>query len=408
MKRGIFISGLVLSLLVLFLPHAVAQNRHLKIVQGITLLEVYDDNIYLTNNAEQDDWITHAKPAISFDLSFAGRGAVTMGYRGDFAYYNENAKNDWQTNTALFGLNYEAPGGLILGVNNTYTDAEDPFGSDNQYKLGVPNTERWNNNLKGKLGYKYGRSLKVLGFYDYYKQAYDLEQDRTQDYSENEFGFGVQMRLLPKTWGFVRSRYGELDYSSHPAGTGSDESNDADYYWYRMNAGLTWDSGAKMTGELNLGYQWKDYDNETDPGGDRYEKTNTWIAGTAVNFAATATTTLSLNITRTLRQSGADTNEFYEDTSIGLGLRKKLMHKLTLSLGATYGMNEYNQPVAKTKAQDNYLASTSLNYRIRDWLSADLNYTYKKKDSNYVQDEFTDNQVMISVSAVYDSSRHSK
>ncbi len=406
MKRSILIYCLALGSLLLLSTQGTAWGRNLTVIQSIALEGVYDDNIYLTNSSvenEEQDWITHVRPTIGLDLYFVERGGMALGYRGDFAYYKDNHRNDWQTHTGFFSFNYEAPAGLIVGINNTYTHAEDPYGSDSQYGLGDP-TKRWNNDLKGKIGYKFGQRFKILGFYNYYKQAYDLERDRTQDYHDTEFGYAVQMRLLPRTWGFIRYHFGERDYYSHPASASPPaiESDDADFKWHRINTGLAWEPSAKMTGEVNFGYQWKNYDNETDPRGDAYEDKNTWIAATAVSFAATSTTTLSLNVTRALRESGSNTNEFFEDTSIGLGLTKALMSKVSLSLNGSYGKNEYN---IDQKKQYNYLASIGAKVPVKDWLSAGVRYTYKRKDSSRGQDEFTDNQLMISLSAQYPSSR---
>jgi len=410
MKKGLFVFCFVVISLLFFVPGVMAQGGKihfgkLKVIPSLTVQAVYDDNIYLNNSTigrVEDDWITHIKPGLGFDYRFPGeRGGVSLGFMGDLAYYNDNDDNDWQTYNVLFGLNYNAPGGLILGINNIYTDAEDPYGSDNEYNLGVPNTKRWINDLETEIGYDFSNRFKVFGFYNFYTQQYDLRKDQTQDYNSNEAGAGFQMKLLPKTWGFIRYHFGKRDYNSHPPGTGLTNANDADYDWHRANMGLTWDSGAKFSGEINFGYQWMDYDNRLDPNGNRYEDKDTWIASTAVNFDATPTTRLSLTLSRDIRPSGANTYEYYEDTSVGLNLRQKFLRKFTFRLGGSYGKNDYNDPVPKKKKQDNYLFDTGLDYQIQDWLTAGIGYSYMKKDSNYRQDEFKDNMFIMSVSLIY-------
>ena len=413
MNKGILISSLVLSLLTLASVQATAQEGgkihvgNLKIIPGLTVQEIYDDNIYLgngTNNTselEESDWITHFMPSLIFDYTFPERGSLRLGYQGDLAYYSGNDINDWKTHKGFFALDYQAPGGLILGVNNVYTDAEDPYGSLNDYNLGVPNSERWTNDLKSKLGYTFSNRFKILGYYNFYKQDYEEVVDYTQDHYDNEFGAGFQMRLLPKTWGFIRYHYGEREYFTHPAGTGSNERNDSDYNWHRANAGLTWDSGAKLSGEVNFGFQWRDYDNATDINGNRYDDRDTWIASTAVNYNATSTTIISLNIARAVRDSDSNTNQYYEDTSIGAFLRQTLLNKFTLFAGFTYANYDYNLPVNRSRDDDNFMANLKLDYQIQDWLKAGAGYTYNKRDSNYEVNSFTDNQFMISLSGMY-------
>ena len=407
MKRGIFKTCLVVSLLIFLTARVMAQGGRintgkLKVVPGLTVQELYDDNIYLGNGKtepEESDWITHLMPGFGLNYSLQERGSLSLGYEGDLAYYSDNDDNDWQTHKGMFNLAYQAPGGLIVDIDNIYTDAEDPYGNDAQYKLGVPKTERWNNDLKANIGYDFGNRFKITASYNSYKQDYDLERDYTQDYDVNEVGAGFQMRLLPKTWGFVRYHFGKRDYFTHPAGTGSNESNDSDFDWLRVNAGLTWDTGARMIGELNLGYQWKDYDNEFDASTppQRYEDKDTWIASTQVAFRVTPTKTVALSITRALRESGSNTNEYFEDTGIGINLQQVIRTKFTLTVGGAYSQNNYNRP----RQDDNYDANLGLDYRIRDWLRAGVGYKYRKKDSNYVENDSTDNQFMVSLGAVY-------
>jgi len=413
MRKGIYIVCLVASFMILPSPEAKAKEGRIlfgktSIIPGITIQEIYNDNIYLgsgannTTELEEDDWITHIKPGLSLKHDFAGRrGGLNIGYVGDFACYWENDDNNWSSHEGFADLKYTAPGGLILEFNNTYKATEDPYGSDNQYKLGVPKTERWSNTLKTKAGYKFSDRFKAFAFYNYYKQDYDLKQDFTQDYNTNEAGAGLQVRVLPKTWGFVRYHYGKRDYCSHPAGWGVTEANDADFDWHRANVGVTWDTGTKLSGELNLGYIWKGYDNTTDSTGNIYEDKDTWIASTGISFTAAPTTTLSLSMTRKLRDSGADSRQYYEDTGIGLGLTQVFLGKITLSLNGACGRNNYNSPVGKEKKQDNYLASAKLDYEIQDWLSAGAGYSYFRKDSNYIVDEFTNNQFTITLRMVY-------
>jgi len=413
MKKAVLIICIGLSLMVVL--HARAETQmgrihmgNLRIIPAIMLQVLHDDNIYLSEGTEAEpelsDEITHVMPAVGFNYILPERGAVALGYKGDLAFYRDYNDNDWQTHTGTVRLDYEAPAGVLFGIDNIYTDAEDPYGNDAQFKLGVPKTERWLNDLKTKVGYSFGSRFRVFGFYNFFKQAYELEEDFSQDYDASEFGAGFQMRVMPKTWGFFRYHVGERDYYTHPPGTGVTEENDADVDWQRVNVGLTWDTGAKLIGELNLGYQWRDCEAEIDPDGNRYEDKDTWIAGTNVSFTATPTTTLFLSVTRALRETGANTNEYFEDTAIGLTMTKILRSRFTLSLSGTYSKNDFNRAPeigGPNREADNYLASAGLTYRVRDWLRAGVNYAHKEKDSNCREDEFTANQFMVFLEGLY-------
>jgi len=411
MKRGIFIAGFVVSILVLLFSQVMAQGGrirfgNLKIIPDITLQEVYDDNIYLgngTNNTtelEESDLITHIMPALGLDYNLHERGNVSFNYTGDLAYYSDNGNNDWQTHKGEFNFNYQAPGGIILDINTIHTDAEDPYGNLELYRIGLK-TKRRGNSLKAKITYGFGNRFQILGYYSRYKQDYDLERDYTQDWDINEFGAGFQMRLLPKTWGFFRYYFGERDYFTHPAATGVTESNDADFDWKRINFGLTWETGAKLGGELNFGYQLMDYENAADVGGSIYDAKDTWIAATSITYTATPTIELALGLTRALRETGSSDNEYFEDTGIGINMQKVIKSKFILTVGGVYSVNDYNTPLTRPREDDSYRVNAGLDYQIRERLTAGVGYRYEKKDSNYSENDYTDTRFIISFNAVY-------
>ena len=230
MKRIIFISCvLAIFLLVLLSSRVMAQGGkirvgNLKIVPSLGLEAELDDNIYLGNGSnntselKESDWITHVKPGLSFEYTMEGRGSISAGYEGDFAYYDKNDRNDWKSHKGLFTLDYEAPGGLIAIIDNTYNDTQDPFGGYAEYGIGQK-TERWTNDLKNEFGYKVGSRLKVFLYYNYYIQDYkddvnvqvdafvEEETGKYEAYSENAFvqfeDFADEMR----EYGDVRAEW---------------------------------------------------------------------------------------------------------------------------------------------------------------------------------------------------------
>jgi hypothetical protein len=411
MRKGMILGCVVLGFMMFLCSEVMAQGGriavgNLKIIPSLGLEEVYDDNIYLasgindTDERIESDWIFHVVPSLMLDYTLEGRGYVKAGYLGDYAYYDEFDNNDWKSHKGLFDFDYQAPGGLMVGVKNVYVDTSDPYGSDNQYNLGVQ-TKRWYNDFNTKIGYNFGNRFRTFLYYDYYKQDYDLESDFTQDYDVNQFGAGFEMRVASKTWGFLRYHYGYRDYFSHPDGTGVTDQNDADFDYNKLSAGLTWDSGAKFAGELNFGYEWRNHDNEFDSLGRQYDNRDTWVAATRLNYYATSTTTLSLAILRALRDTGSDTFQYYTDTGFRLGLAQVFLTRFTLTAEVGYSLYEYNFPTDPTKEADNYLGSIGLSYKIWDWLSAAVAYTYLKQDSNYPEDDYKNNRFMVSLRAVY-------
>jgi hypothetical protein len=388
---------------------------NLSVIPGVTLQGLYDDNIYLGNGKEYpgnkqktlaeevvSDWISHLKPSLLMNYVMPERGYLNFGYQGDFAFYKENDANNWNNNQGFFDLNYTPPGGLIVGINELYVDAQDPFGGADQYQLGQI-TKRVYNDLKTKVGYAFMPNFRSLLYFNHYKQKYDDSvKDYSQDYTDMEFGIGAESRILPKTWGFLRYHYGTRQYNTLAPGQTTDAYN-SDSQQHRVNGGLTWDQGAKLSGELNLGYQWWIYDHQFTSAAKtaQREDKSTWIAATSINFLPSEGTNLAMNLSRAIRSTASDTNEQFLDTAIGINLQQKLLLKLTLNAGLAYSRNAYNLPIGNERTDNNYLANVGLDYHIQDWMSVGIGYNYNRKDSNIEIEEFVNNQVMAQLKIVY-------
>jgi hypothetical protein len=380
---------------------------HFTIIPGLALQEEYDDNIFLKNGdnntteLKASDWVTHLRPSLVARYDMMERGALSLGYTGDFAYYNTYSNNNWASNNIAFTGNYKAPVGLIVGINNNYVNSDDPYSDVNYYQLGQK-TKRWTDDLQTKIGYEFVDKFRILAFYNYYKQQYALEQDYSQNYDSNEVGAGVEMRVMPMTWAFLRYYTGETDYTSHPASVPNfSDANDADYKWNKVNTGLTWDATAKISGELNLGYQWLTANNQVDPYGTPYEDNNNWIASTRVSYQATPKTRVGAELFRATRFTGGDLSEFYVETGFGVNLKQDVMTKGVLRAGAGYAVDNYNQPASDNREDGIYNALIGFDYYVKEWLRIGVEYRYWERDSNIRIYDFTDNRFMMTVGVVY-------
>jgi len=395
----------------------------LRVIPGLRLQGVYDDNIFLgngyTNNPNnpgttvngtltkplKSDYIAHVMPGLLLDYGLPeGRGSISLGYEGDWAFYRDFTVQNWNNQRGLFKADYTAPAGLLLGINNVYSSGNDPYGDATQYALGYTK-ERWNNDLKAKVGWDFFNRFKVIGYYDLYKQKYADDRDYTQNWTTNRVGIGFETRVLPKTWAFLRYRYETQNFDTNLSGT--TDQNNANNKQNSVSGGLAWDGGGKLGGELNFGWSWLSFDNTFDQNGSKYEDNNTWVAGTSINYQVLARTRLTLNVARAMRPTGADKQEYYDDTQVGINIGQDLPYKFSLAAGFIYGRNDYNtqvSPVSRSTADrtdNNYNANIGLKYKIRPWLDALLGYRYMKKDSNDVTQSFTDNQVRLSLGASY-------
>ncbi len=380
----------------------------LVVIPGVAAQGEYDDNIYLgngdndTSERKESDWITHIKPSLALKYDMDIRGSISAGYAGDFAWYKDNSDNDWSSHRVALKGDYLAPAGMIVGVQNNYVNADDPYSTDNLYRLGEQ-TKRWNNDLQTRIGYQFGQQLRLLGYFNLYKQEYDLERDATQNYDEYEFGVGAEMRVMPQTWAFVRLFTGERDYNDHSELFGGlTDNTDAGYSFHRVNVGMNWDATSKISGEFNVGYQWLDADNEFDPRGNPYDDKNTWTAKTRVFYQATPKTRMGVELIRALRFSGADLSEYFDETGFGVNLNQTILTNGVIRAGLGYAIQDYNHPVGVAeRSDDNIRALLGFDYYFREWLMAGLEYRYWDRDSDVSAYDFTVNRFMATVGVTY-------
>jgi hypothetical protein len=381
---------------------------NLALIPSLGLSEVYDDNIYYAKDNQKSDWITHVRPGLMLDYTIQGRGKVKLGYGGDYASYSKYDANDWKNHTGLFDLNYEAPGGLIVKINNVYLRCEDPYGSETQYKQGIK-TKRWVDGLTNAVGFKFSERLKLFAFYNFHKESYDNKEDFAQDYTSSELGTGAEVKITHKTWIFLRYHYGGRNYYSYRDGVTS--SNDADYDWHRVNTGLVWDEGGHYGGELNLGYQWNNYKNTYDANGNRYKEENSWIAATAVEYRQTVTRTFRLRLLRALRQYSSGQSGYFTETSLGLGVSQQIRTKYEVDAGYEFKKYDFTGPNGSysSTGSSNFIsdglgsqnkenrAYVSLNYFIREWLTAGVHYEFEKNNANPRTASYTVNRFMFTL-----------
>jgi hypothetical protein len=381
------------------------RTGNLRLLGGLGLQAEYNDNIFYASDQPGDpvekDWIGHIFPTLFLDYEMPQRGGIRIGYKGDLAFYREFDENDWQNHLGQFDLDYRAPGGLIAIIKNTYARVSDPYGSANDFGLGVPQTKRWYNDLRTTLGYRFSRRFRLVGLFDGYIQKYDEQKDFTQNWKEYRGGLGAGTQIMTKTWGFLRYYYGERDYIDQLLGV--NESNDADFTFHQVNGGVNWDPGAKWAGELNLGYQWRKHKNEFDPSGRPYQDRNTWVAETSVNylprsanvFETRQTSLLTFNLLRGVRQVASNTNEFFDDTKFSFIMRQLLNPKWLIRWDAAYRHQKFENP--QREKADTFFFRIGLSYNIQNWLGIGVLYEYDNKDSTVDLNDYKLNRFKITL-----------
>jgi len=359
---------------------------------------VYNDNIYLDENDGESDVISHVIPRLMIDYSLEERGHIKLGYAGDFAFYTDFSANNWRRHDIGFEIDYNAPSGLFVDLGNNFVDTSDPFGSADEYALGQQK-KRWYNLLALGVGYNHADRTKLIGYAEYNVQEYqDKQVDWSQNFDEISFGLGLEKRLARKTWGFIRYLHGKRDYNTASPENTVNESNDADYIFDRVAAGLTWDLTSRITGELNFGYGWLDYENNSDVNEAPYKGKNTWLAATRIDYALKpGVTNMYLRLQRGVYPRGSFTSELFTGTDLTAGLTHRFYTWYLVKAYAGVSHNDYNT----ARDDEDFRAGLGLEYLLHRRWTLGIDYDYFRRNSNEPGESWTNNRGMIMLTVRY-------
>jgi hypothetical protein len=379
------------------------RTGNLRLLAGLTLAGIYNDNIYYASgdigDPVEEDYITAVRPTAYLDWTFPERGGLRIGYEGDYAFYEDFDFNDWKRHQGRFDFDYLAPGGLIARINDVYIDTGDPFGNANEFALGAPQTQRWSNDFSSRFGFAFSHRLRVLVFGDYFRQEYDNIINFTQDWDDYRAGAGIETGVMPKTWLYLRYYYGGREYTTQAAGVTT--ANNADYTYHQGNIGLEWDPGSKIRGQVDVGYQWRSYKNEIDSYGIPYSDKNTWIARTSINYLPRGrteyevqeTSLLSFNFWRGINSVGADTAEFYTETGTSGVVRYDINPKINLRWFVEYSHKDYRNAVNEQAGRGSW--GLDFTWRIQSWLGVSVGYVWEKQNSTVETNDFEINRASL-------------
>jgi len=373
----------------------------------ITFKVEYNDNIYSEKTNEDDDYISTLTPIIRFLYIGSDFFNANAGYSVDLAAYSDNSDNNYQVHRPFISVDIKTPAGLYLKFNDNYLHTADPYGTDNQYKLGVPRTERWNNSATVIAGFRFAKKFAIEGRYKNYMEGFKLDEDKWQKRTDYIYGTSFFFKVTGKISLLANYRQGVTVYDKQNDGVnGWSDTTSQDNTFSSYFIGFRFEPGGKLSGEIKLGLGNKNYDNEVDKNGNNYKDIDSWVAETNVNFQARAKTIFTLNLQRSLKGSPDSDAASYIDTQAGLNLSQKLLNRLFLNLGFDWINNDYQNEISgiPEKYFNIYTARCGFGYNKRDWLMVYMGYQYKSKyasDKAYEQSEFNNNIFSFRLSMLF-------
>jgi hypothetical protein len=378
---------------------------------ALSLTTAYSDNYKQVSTNEESDWKTTISPGFWLSVpatqqkvativstnAAAGGQAVSRfqdaefkGFQGSLMYdadiVRSHDHSDEEDTTDHYGqgmLQYAFAGGLTLEVSDAYVD------STEEYSESIFNeAEEYNSNLLNVIAfYKVSPKLKMrVGYSNFnleYTSGTNVDFKERTDQTVSAYVF---YSILPKTDLFVQYDYIDQDY---------DQKAQSDNEQNRYYVGLKFDSKARITGHLKLGYSNIDIDRTDDTQDD-------FIGYASLGYALGSNSQITLTTQQSVDVSDQVAYQNVLHQEVGLSLNQRLSHKLSANVNVAYKEDEYRFTDGSSGREDeDHVFGAGLGYAMNDWLDFGVDYNYTDRDSNRKIDEYKENLVMFTASAKF-------
>lgn len=243
---------------------------------------------------------------------------------------------------------------------------------------------------------KFRLRLDYSNFYLNYDGELNSRRADRMDNSWAAYGF---FNITSKLAIFANYEFTDINY----------DINDLDSQEKRLYGGIRWDVTYKTSGQVKGGYGKREFEV---PG---ISDMSTWMAEIQVDHVLTPRSRVIFNAHRrydevmTQRVDRESLPQGFTKAILthffGLSLNYDILSRLGLNLDGTMFFDHYQdegRPAQYKERRDTeYSISPALKFDFRKWLTADLAYTYTKRDSNYPRFNYEDHTVFLRASLYY-------
>ena len=347
---------------------------------SVTVSEMYDDNIYLDPESKTADMINEVNPRVFMDLPFGidERHNFQVLYNAKLGSYLNHSKNNYQDQDVTGLLNFQLPFGYFA-FRDFFNKTSDRAGTEFTTLL-----RRTENTGEVFLGTEFNKLANEVA-YGHFSRHFNALDLNNYNYTEDVGTDTLYYQLFPKTKALLEYNYAVIDYT---------KDNSRDGHFNQIRAGFKGDLTGKTIGVAKFGYQNREYNDAGEKGFDHFVAE----IGTYTKFSDR--TQLRLTFWDTAIESIYENNNYYNNNSLQMELEQRLARNYTLICNLGIDRNLYPEvsPTANKKRRDTILnAGLALEYQAKEWIKAKVGYGFAKDFSNIDTQDYTDNQVMVSI-----------
>lgn len=410
MKTVLTVTISVLTTLLLFASNASAT---LKSSFGLSVKEDYNNNIYLTENNEEDDYITKISPSIGLEFS-SGRHKASLKYSYEWQDYADNSKADDGTHRGKLKITSIVVERLLtLNLSDVYEKVNtDTRRSSNEDEVLVNTVEKNTFTFNPVIHRDLSQVTTISGGYEFIDVDYN--NDTSEDVQYNKIYVMVDRS-------FSERLKGSAKYSHDKKDTQDDMTEDFTTERASLSASLQLTEATSFT--ATAGRSWYDYDIRTDTEESFWAVTaKSMVAGfadTSLSYRREAKDSPELGTYMTELASarlsfgnrfkvtlGASTKEdeyltsAREDDVVSgdATLAWKITQKLLLTVNGRLSNEKFTLPAEEV---DKWSAGVLARYRLGRHFDVSANYKRTDRDSTVTGNSYTNDVYTLSLLASY-------
>jgi hypothetical protein len=362
--------------------------RRFKYTLSATLRGIYDDNVYNRSSNATSDYSFAIEPAIFIGLGDSdGVNSVSLTYHPSIFIFVNNSRNDNVQHV------------IQLQAGRRFGHLALSFSQDVQILDGTDL-----NSLSDPTGHQANIDVSGRNRHQTYTSTFGGSYDLTGKLFLSSGGFFVANEY-PSTLISSQSSSGNLflnyTYSEKLTvglgGTGgySTTSNTGsisnDETFEQANARFDYNATAKISLSASVGIEFRQNSNST---GSEVSP----VYNLSASYQPFDGTSLSLNGSRTTRNSASQAGQDYSDTTINFSLNQRLLQRFFVGFAVGYTNNSYFSTINGITANrdDNfYYISPSVDFNVTRFWTFGVYYQHRENSSSDGFSSFQDNQAGI-------------
>jgi hypothetical protein len=419
LKRILVITLLVVGITTIISSMAIAQGRiqlrslnvrendglrfgRLTVEPSIGYGMEYHSNIFREPEGESDEVIHQVLPSVHLSYLLGYNQMVEAGIAGTLAAYSQYTENNYEIITPYIAYKRERSSGFYLTARDEFTYSSDPFRTEEIYREGEQ-VSRWENDLDLLLGYRLAGKWFAEAAYRNLLSRYNSDIDKWRNEINHQYGLSLFYQLTGKTAVFGQLRQTRAIYDKQNDGHGIwSSATSRDSFRTTGFAGIRFDEGGRLSGEVKLGYAFKDYDNHRDPYGREYKKNDSWAAESSVDYQFRPRTRLTVLLNRSIEGAPDADSASFIHTSMGLRIAQRFGNRIYGGIGGSWGRYDYSdeRDDLPQKTIDVYQVQADVQWRFTKWLFGGVQYALASKQANhhrYRLEEYDDHVITMTL-----------